>query len=133
MAMNKTEAAAFKAMENARDMARALRWPTYAEPTPVDKDTIYSLAQHREHGGRKALQGWSASTYRDEGRAYKVWSTGTACTSDPNSQSWSQGPGVIYLTQREALQAVRFAKTIEYAADLARLDALIAALDDGAA
>ena len=140
MAMNKTEAAAFKAMEKARDMARALRWPTYAKPTPVDasampKGIAIPSPHGPDHAPTMAFQGWSARTYRDQAGAFKIWSTGSATTThieaDGRRIPWSQGRGaVIYLTEREALQAARLAKTIEYAADLARLDALIAALDD---
>lgn len=121
MAMNKAEKAAMRAL---RERA-ALNWPGY-EPVGVD------VRAWQEATGEKVLVLWTYNAYA-EGRVTKGWTDGyvhnregaAPQAGDRNRSASQMMGGPWYHTRREALQALRVAKTADVARLLANIDALI--------
>lgn len=132
MAMTKAEKAEMDALREARDMARALRWPEYPEPEPMSAEEIKAnmtfKMKPRYNNDQYACQGWVAQLeghFRPVPTVRKHFSNGVNNTSDPNGQNWSQNGGIMYRTPEDALQKLRIEMTKDYAARLAAIDALI--------
>ena len=135
MAMTKTEQARMAALEEARDLARALRWPEREPPTPLTKDEIDAALQVSEtkisRFGRaeyvRVVDFWSYNDYT--GHARKLWYDGyfwTEGETTPNAHNgWSRRNGPFFHTKAEALRALRYYKTLEAARTLANLDKMI--------
>lgn len=115
MAMTKKESAHVDALIKALAEARALRFPDYAEPSRLEAKP-----------DQRPAEGWILNAYT--GRVSKGWFTSYShgdgpARSDGSYRSGSQGMGgPWYATKRDALQALRLAKTNEFARLLAAID-----------
>lgn len=129
MAMTKAEKARYEQMEEARDMARALRWPEYAEPAPMTADEIKAnatLEAKTSWGGANCVcEAWRVISYQG-GTVTKIYTDGHMVVSDLTSGSWSRDVGPLYRTREDALRVLRIRKTADYASHLATIDRLIA-------
>lgn len=124
MPMTKAEKAEMDNLRAARDMARALRWPEYAEPAPIPREEIRAFVGH-SCDDRKVMQGWFANHH------YGALTLGCSNGINHNRQGTerlsTQGPGTMYRTKMDALRVIRLAMTTEFARKLAKIDAEIAA------
>jgi hypothetical protein len=129
--LTKPQREEFDRLTAERDMARALRWPEYTKPQPMTRaeidlelkagNTVQAPSDYRS-GPRDVFVGWTFSTYRD-GQVYKIGSDGHGHTH--LSGSWSQGGGLIYRHKVEAVAALRYEKTEEFAKALAAIDRMM--------
>ncbi|MDW7555342.1 hypothetical protein D9623_33445 (plasmid) [Azospirillum brasilense] len=127
MAMTKAEKAEMEALREARDLARALRWPEYAEPAMIPPPDF--SGSH--------TSGWLFNTYRLTAQlggmgdaVYRAWSESTTHGDGQSPiphRSATQGGVHLFATRLDALKALRLAVTEEFARKLARVDAEIAA------
>jgi hypothetical protein len=109
---------------------RALSWPSYREPQPIDAKVI----------GYSAIPGWASHFYMNERDCWRVtqgWTNGvshnvnaTLEDSLKRGRSASQGAGRFYLTKVQALQQARIEATQAFARVLANLDAAIEAAEN---
>lgn len=113
MAMNKSERLEFETLLKERDMARALRWPEYQKPLRL---TV--------HPG-SSVRGWFQNSYSKS--VTLGHSNGVVHNPVGGTGTNTQGHGVMYRLQSEALQAMRIELTERYAKELADVDARIEA------
>lgn len=126
MAMTKKEHAEMDALREARDLARAMRWPEYPDPARLPVPT----------GHGEFTTGWDINAHclRDPWRnvadaAYPAW-TGVVSHGrghDHPGKNGSQQPKRLYATHRDALLGLRLVVTEEFARALAKIDAAITA------
>lgn len=119
MAMTKAEKARVETLQQARDMARALRWPEGDCPQPLTAEEVRDVG---------TFKGWRAWTYQMRFRVEPITSSVSSHYNGHGARVdfGSQGHGNPYRTRLEALRACRFALTIEAAKALAGCDTEIA-------
>ncbi|WP_247879408.1 hypothetical protein [Azospirillum sp. TSA6c] len=128
MAMTKAEKAEMDNLRAARDMARALRWPEYAEPAKLAVPKFgeftegWTFNSFGVENGPSAIEravrlAWSESICHGDG-GYRPRETG---------RSASQNGVQLFETRADALKAMRLQVTQTYARTLAQIDAAIAA------
>ncbi|WP_425321500.1 hypothetical protein [Azospirillum baldaniorum] len=125
--MTKAEKAEMEALREARDLARALRWPEYAEPAMIPPPDFSD-----DH-----TTGWLFNAYRITAQyggmgdaVYRAWSGGNTHGEGEAPiphRSATQGGVSLFATRLDALKALRLAMTEDFARKLARVDAEIAA------
>lgn len=126
MAMTKAEKEMMTKLELQLKLERALRWPQYEEPKPIGKDGIKSLLQAT---GARVVQGWFFNehamrvTHGCSNGLYHNWSD----TENPNSQ----GCGRMYASRGDAIGALRYEITRQFARELLRLDELLLKEQEG--
>lgn len=131
MSMNKTEQAHMATLEHALRLARALHWPTYAEPAPMTREEIEAAKvpggcrRYTSEPQRVAL-GWFGGTY-DGGNVRNGCSDGIN-HGDGNTTT-TQGMGRLFRTEAEAWRFVRMELTRQYAERLAKIDAKLQELE----
>jgi len=123
MAMTKKEQAEMQAAIDRAETLAALRW---TNPVPRDvgiPETGYSQGWDYNAWTREVFIGWSSSIYH-----------GTGPAPEPGKyKSGSQQPRRYYSTQSLALAAMRHEIEQRAAADLLKIDRLIAALQESGA
>lgn len=124
MAMTKAEKAEMDRLREARDMARALRWPEYAEPEPISREEVRSFVGNG-YSDTKVMKGWFSNRHSEVPTL--GCSNGINHNPTGTERTTSQEPGVMYRTKLDALRVIRLAKTVQFARKLAELDAAIAA------
>jgi hypothetical protein len=125
MAMTKKEQEEMALLREARDMARAMRWPEYPCPARMTAAEINAakVPGGVKHGSQQMVaRGWffwgTRVTYGcSDGIHHAV--EGDVTTS--------QNAGRMFRTKLDALRAMRIERTIEVARELARIDAMIEA------
>ena len=123
MAMNKTEKAEFEAFKRERDMARSLRWPEYSKP---ERMTAAEIKMEMAATGENVARGWFENSYSQ--LVSRGCSNGVSHNPNGDKTS-SQNAGVMYRYKSEALRVMRLKMTEQFAKDLAKVDAQIAAAD----
>jgi hypothetical protein len=115
MAMTKSERAEMERLRNDLALARALRWPDY-KPEHIDP-----AEARRGIGFSDIVPAWSFNAYslRVE---HGCFSSLYHSTYDPTKTTTQGQGGPWFPTMRDALMALRVAKTIEFAKTLAQLD-----------
>lgn len=119
--MTKKERELVEQLMAERDMARALRWPDYAMPTPMSEAEIRSRLTV---GGLKygvperVAIGW----FKNYNKVTQGCSNGISHNSNGDTAN-AQGAGHMYRSKVQALQALRHTVTAEYARHLASIDA----------
>ncbi|MFC5353580.1 hypothetical protein [Azospirillum himalayense] len=125
MAMTKAEKAEMEALREARDLARALRWPEYAEPAMMPIPPSGEHASGWLFNAHRAMDLWGTGN-----SVYQAWSKssthGDGASPAPN-RSGSQNGVPLFAARLDALKALRLAMTKEFARKLARVDAEIEA------
>jgi hypothetical protein len=127
MAMTKAEQQRVANLEKALAAARALHWPTYAEPAPMTREEIEAA---KVPGGNKygspqmVAFGFSANSY-DKGSVGPMCSDGIHSGYGSERVTSTQGMGRMYRTEAEAWRVVRLELTRHYAQRLAEIDAMI--------
>jgi hypothetical protein len=122
MAMTKKEQEEMRLLREARDMARALRWPDYSMPSAMTREEIEAA---KAPGGMRFSQlqmvarGWFANAF--SGQVTYGCSDGVHHSASGDTTT-TQQMGRMYRTKKEALRVVRIERTIQYAAALAALD-----------
>ena len=142
MAMNKSEAARMEALERARDLARALRWPEGAPPERLTTpEAIAARCEERtleSRWGTHAPETWRMGWFARADLVIGQWSLSvvrvysrshghfTLREEEPEPKrvpdSTSQGHGEFYATREDALLAARFRATEEVAGLLLLID-----------
>lgn len=128
MAMTKAEKAEMDTLREARDLARALAWPSYPCPSPMTYDEVRANltteipASYGRGQPRKVCVGWFKSAYN--GTVSKGWSDGISHSTTMHPDG-SQNKGLIYRTYDDAAHALRHELTIKLARQLADADRLI--------
>lgn len=131
--MTKKEQAEFQAAVNYMNMARAMRWPEYDKPDPLNIATIRSLLPtadefRTEYGAmRKIVKGWGYNEY--SATLFEIGTDGISHCHfhDGKPTGWRQGAGRTFHTKADALRALRYDLTVKYALQLAETDARIKA------
>ncbi len=135
MAMNKKEQDEMQRLRDDLALSRALRWPDYPRPTPVDRDWVdANLAEGGVQYGRPQMvaRGWFYNAYIGGMRGHEVTygcSNGMSHSSSGDLTT-SQGMGRMFATKREALQALRLELTERCAGILAVVDQQLADCND---
>lgn len=124
MALTKKEAAEMDALREQLAQERAMRWPEYGEPAPVQLAGI---------AGDALTVGWFVHTWATEYSVSQGCSNGYNHSDRDTTRAITQGAGCFYDTRREALQQARIELTRRFAKALAGLDAEIAAEQGGGA
>jgi hypothetical protein len=117
MAMTKKEQAKMQAVIDRAETLAALRW---TNPVPRDvgiPETGYSQGWDYNAWTREAFMGWSGTVSHGTGPA----------PEDGKRKSGSQQPRRMYSTEALALAAMRHEIELKTAADLLKIDRLIAA------
>lgn len=113
--LTRKQEAEFRALREERDMARALQWPVVNEPVPMKVEP-----------GSGLVVGWHAfSGGGDDNIRYRVTkgvTDGINHSIARTDRTTSQGPGIFYRTEREALTKVRIDITRKAARRLAEID-----------
>ena len=117
MAMTKAEREKMANLERARDLARALRWPDYPEPTPSSR-----VGKGYDKSRENLAYGYFANEHTPH--------VTRGCRSSINhciegDKSFSQGLGRMFDTEEEAWRWIRLRQTEKFAEILARTDAEI--------
>lgn len=128
MTMSKKEAAEMRIITQERDMARALKWPSYSKPQHMEPAKAfgpfitgwnfnwYHLKEaHHENVGNIILQHWSRGDSHGEG----------ARPGDDKRRMGSRGSIFLYATRLDALKAMRLELTVAFALKAAAIDAEI--------
>lgn len=130
MGLTKVQKDHIESLEIQRDMARALRWPSYDVPRPLTAAQIKAMPRDVEGllYGASGVSGWFFNTYSKN--VSHGWSTGHTHNSvgDKNAM---QHCGRMYATQADAWRAMRHDMTTIVARDLAFVDAKIKLLEAG--
>lgn len=123
MAMTKAEQARMENLEKALKYARALRWPDYAQPSPM---TIVEIDANKTSGGvkwrgehEKVAMGWLANSY-DRGRVERGCSNGTNHGSGNTTST--QGCGRLFRSEADAWRFIRLEMTERFSEILASVD-----------
>jgi hypothetical protein len=122
MAMTKAERLRMETLDKALRLARALHWPTYAEPAPMTREEIEAA---KVPGGTKygrqqmVALGWFANSYSRH--------VERGCSNGVNhghgDKTSAQGMGQLFRTEADAWRFIRCELTREYAERLAAIDA----------
>lgn len=127
MAMNKKEQAEMQRLRDDLALVRAMRWPDYPRPSPVNREWIdANLVDGGEQYGRrqKVARGWFYNAYLGSISGHGV-SYGCSSGMSHNTHgdtTTTQQMGRMYATKREALQALRLELTEKCAGVLAAVD-----------
>jgi len=123
MAMTKAERQELENALTEAAMARALRFPTDANPKPMTRDEINQASTHDGRaswgGASKVARGWFYNAYAM--RVTYGCSNGINHSTEGNQTS-TQSCGRMYRTKVEALRAMRHEKVREVASQLAAID-----------
>ena len=127
MAMTKKEQAELQRLRDDLDLARAMRWPDYAQPAPMTEAEIKAnlVEGGLKYGSRQMVaRGWfcAAST----GRVTYGCSSGLFHSREGDTTN-TQNMGVMYATKADALRAMRIEMTQAFARNLAEVDKQIMA------
>lgn len=124
MAMNKSEKAEMDRLRSDLAKAKALRWPDYA-PERIDPKEALREAQRQN-----LVQAWCFNAWREGNVSFGCFnSINHSVNRSDRTTTQGQG-GPWFPTRRDALMALRLAKTEEFASALARLDEEIRAASD---
>lgn len=136
MAMTKKEQAEMDRLRDARDFARALRWPEYAEPTkiPVPDGPFGFHTQGWDFRVQRAVEMAGRPHRSADDLVIEAWSESNAHGMGQHitgfGRSASQGGIELYETRADALRALRLDVTERFARVLATIDAEIAKASD---
>jgi hypothetical protein len=125
--MTKAEKAEMENLRKARDLARALAWPSYPCPQPMTQEEIkeaMTVDKKMSYGNyvTKVALGWYQNSYN--GLIERGWST-TSSHSRSMSDGGAQNMGRMYRTYEDAARALRHEMTVALAEKLASIDRLI--------
>lgn len=135
MAMNKKEQAEMQRLRDDLALSRALRWPDYLRPAPVDRDWITAnLVEGGSQYGhpQKVARGWFCNAHLGGMSGYGA-TYGCSNGIHHNTSgdvTTTQNMGRMFATKREALQALRLELTEKCASVLAAVDRQLADCDD---
>jgi len=135
--MNKKEQAEMQKMRDDLALARAMRWPDYPKPAPMSRDEIKAkLVEGGIQFGRRQMvaRGWFYNAYLgwySAPRATYGCSDGLNHNSEGDTTS-TQNVGRLFVTQSDALRALRLDLTEQCARVLAAVDRQIADADNAA-
>lgn len=134
MAMNKKEQAEMQRLRDDLALARAMRWPDYPRPAPVDrewiKDNLVEGGVKYGHAS-KVARGWFYNAYVGgmSGHGVTHGCSDGIHHSTSGDATTTQNMGRMYATKREALQALRLDLTEQCAHILAGVDRQLADCD----
>jgi len=117
MAMTKAE----KAQRHALRTDAALRWPTFDEPAKIDTAAL----RNAPYSKRMLAVGWWCNAYTQN--VAQGCTDGTHHSNHSTEKTSTQGAGVFWPTELDALKALRWEMCRKYAADLAKIDERIEA------
>lgn len=111
MAMNKSEQAEMKALRMEAEMAKALSWPNFPKPIPLESPS--------HENGLEEVVGWEINTHSRT--IQKIWNGRVSHYSSPERRNGSQGHARLYATEREAWLALFHELANLYAFNLAEV------------
>lgn len=121
MAMTKKERAEVDDLRRELALHKALGWPQYPEPVPIDAEEAT-----KNLGWGKLIVAWWFNSYSHTVGQGCFDRIGHSKHSTDKTNSRDTG-GPWYTSKRDALAALRWAATREAAKELARVDALVEA------